>query len=727
LYFAGAAHGQSTCVKTGCVDPTKTFNVATQECEALAIETGYAAAAQGPTAADAADAAAANAADMDNTWLLLGGFLVFFMQSGFALLEVGSVSVRNTQNILFKNMIDPTIAAILFWAVGFSITGLGADSATGFIGAFDATTFSHGVDNQATPAVGTCTSPSCADIDLEVFTVADSCAAATICEDVCTAAHADCVFEETPVEDTDGYNGSFWATWFFQWAFCATAATIVSGAVAERILFGVYIIVTIFLTGFVYPVVVHWGWAGDGWASAWVSNVHTDALFGVGVIDFAGSGVVHMTGGVAALVVCWFIGPRHGRFVKHYKKDGHTYAKTADQPLLVETAEEWMEIVEDEQSPSGEMWQSVSPEILSDLKASPPSEFQWKVNAFPASSSTFQTFGVLILWFGWYGFNCGSTLGISGAYSQIAAKVAVTTTLGAAGGGLSSAVLTYLFETKTFDLGAIGNGVLAGLVSITAPCPVVEPWAAIFIGLIGGGVYFSSCKLLLKLQIDDVVSASPVHMFCGMWGVLTPGLFATQKNWGMAYATLAGAVTESCMPAEADECTLALEPAFQCTFTPGLGEASCKPTSASDTLYPDPKSKCVYTPAGDPLPDDGGVPCGIFYGCDNSGSQLAAQVVFILAILAWVGGTIAFICLVLKMVVGDLAYEPAVQRGGMDKLKHGGISSPETHTAYTGLSTTTLQRYLGTPSSPSKSAIAQPIPQPTLPISSPMIKPATGV
>ena len=102
--------------------------------------------------------------------------------------------------------------------------------------------------------------------------------------------------------------------------------------------------------------------------------------------------------------------------------------------------------------------------------------FEWKVNAFPASSPTFQTFGVLILWFGWYGFNCGSTLGISGAYSQIAAKVAVTTTLGAAGGSLCATVLTYFLDTKTFDLGAIGNGVLAGLVSITAPCPVVEPF-----------------------------------------------------------------------------------------------------------------------------------------------------------------------------------------------------------------------------------------------------------
>ena len=446
--FAGAAHAQSTCVKSGCVDPLKTFNAVDGTCETVAIETGYAAADPAPTAQDAADAAAANASDMDNTWLLLGGFLVFFMQSGFALLEVGSVSIRNTQNILFKNMVDPTIAAMLFWSIGFSITGLGTSGVSGFIGAFDETTFTHGIDNTATPAEGTCSSPACDSIDLSVFTVTDSCAGGTTCAGVCTATGADCAFAETAAEDTDGYNGSFWATWFFQWAFCATAATIVSGAVAERIQFGVYIFVTIFLTGFIYPVVVHWGWAGDGWASAWVSNVHTDALFGVGVIDFAGPGVVHMTGGVAALVVCAMIGPRHGRFVKHYIKDGHTYAKTADQPLIADAETEWMEIITNELSPSKETWQTVSDEILEDLKANTPTDHKWKVNPFPASSSTFQTFGVLILWFGWYGFNCGSTLGISGAYSQIAAKVAVTTTLGAAGGGMSSAICTYLFDTK---------------------------------------------------------------------------------------------------------------------------------------------------------------------------------------------------------------------------------------------------------------------------------------
>ena len=150
--FAGATHAQSTCVKSGCVDPLKTFNAVDGTCETVAIETGYAAADPAPTAQDAADAAAANASDMDNTWLLLGGFLVFFMQSGFALLEVGSVSIRNTQNILFKNMVDPTIAAMLFWSIGFSITGLGTSGVSGFIGAFDETTFTHGIDNTATPA-----------------------------------------------------------------------------------------------------------------------------------------------------------------------------------------------------------------------------------------------------------------------------------------------------------------------------------------------------------------------------------------------------------------------------------------------------------------------------------------------------------------------------------------------------------------------------------------------
>jgi ammonia channel protein AmtB len=717
-FRAGGVSAVSTCVKTGCQDDSYTWDSTAGTCTAP-TEFGYPAADANPTIKDAMDAVSALAKDADNTWLLTSGFLVFFMQSGFALLEVGCVSVRNTQNILFKNMIDPTIAVIIFWGFGFSIA---MGSGGGFIGGLDSTSFTIGIDNDMTGPDNSCASPACDSIDQAIFKVADSCSANTMCKEACVGTAAgdpDCVWAS--VEDTDGYHDSHWAAFFFQWAFCATAATIVSGAVAERIVFKVYAIITIVLTGFIYPVVVHWGWGGDGWASAWYSNVHVDGVFGVGVIDFAGSGVVHMTGGVAALVVCIFIGPRHGRFVKHFQMDGHWYAKTVDQPMITPTDAKWMEILMDDASPSGETWQTVKPEVETDLTAQETNlQTRWKSNPFPASSTTFQTFGVLILWFGWYGFNCGSTLAISGGYSWAAGKVAVTTTLGAAGGGLSAFAITY-FMSGVQDLGAIGNGVLAGLVSITAPCPVVEPWAALLIGLIGGAVYYGSCKLLEKLRIDDVVSASPVHCFCGMWGVLTPGLFATQKNWGYAYATMGDAVAESCLPELTDECAQTAEPSFLCTFTAG-DSSSCKAVTAF-TAESTLAQSCVYTAAGEPLPADGGIPCGIFYGCDNAGSQIMAQIVFILAIVAWVGGTIALCCVLCKVVLtavtgfkptdehtNVLAYNKAGQMVGMDQMKHGGLSSPEIVTAFTGMGVDTWE---GVPSSPSREVVKQAFPKGT--------------
>ena len=426
---------------------------------------------------------------MDWMWLLLGGSLVFFMHSGFALLEVGSVSVRNTQNILFKNVISPTVAAILFWAFGYSFAygnGCG-DTANSFIGS------------------------SCyyfMDEPGQIITT-----------------------------DADGsaYDGGWYAGWFFQWAFCATASTIVSGTVAERIVFKVYVIITVALTAFIYPVVVHWGWSGDGWASAF--NSKSDLLMGVGVVDFAGSGIVHMVGGVAALVSAFWIGPRHGRFVKQYEKDGKWYARTADQPLVAMTAEVWMEIVDDPESPSGETWKGVSKDVLKSLAAEYEGyPFRVKGNPFPCQSSTFQTFGCLILWFGWYGFNCASTLGISGGYSGVAAKVAVTTTLAAAGGAITAGGMTYICDGNQ-DLGAMSNGILAGLVSITAPCPAVEPWAAILIGCIGGAIYYLAVNLLDKLHIDDVVLAIPVHCFCGIWGVISVGFFASPQAMTVAYGS----------------------------------------------------------------------------------------------------------------------------------------------------------------------------------------------
>ena len=159
-------------------------------------------------------------------------------------------------------------------------------------------------------------------------------------------------------------------------------------------------------------------------------------------------------------------------------------------------------------SPSGEEWCAVNLDVMKQLVTADEKgdlkDFVWKSNPFPCQSPTFQTFGCLILWFGWYGFNCASTLALSGNMHAVAAKVAVTTTMGAAGGALSSGLLTYFIEDVQ-DLGAMSNGILAGLVSITAPCSVIEPWAALVIGMIGGLVYYGGVALLEKIRVDDVV------------------------------------------------------------------------------------------------------------------------------------------------------------------------------------------------------------------------------
>lgn len=430
---------------------------------------------------------------------MLGGFLVFLMQAGFSLLEVGSVSIRNTKNILIKNIFDASIGALCWWALGYGFA-MGDDSG-GFIGknAFWLKSDHFYPDNE------------------------------------------DVTFE-----------GANYAMWFFQWAFAATGATIVSGAIAERVSFAAYIGYSTVITSFIYPVVVHWAWHGDGWASAWNGD-YSKQLFNTGVIDFAGSGVVHMTGGMCALVATYICGPRKGRF-----------------------------------GPNGE-----------------PQDM-------PQQSPVFQQLGTLLLWFGWYGFNCASTLAISGL-SGVAAKVAITTTIAAAAGGLT-AVMIGKVHSDIVDPGLANNGILAGLVAITAGCSVVEPEGAFIIGVISAFVYYGSSGLLLKLQIDDVVDAVPVHLMNGAWGVLAAGLFATEDNY-----------------------------------------------------------KAAYYDYGDKTP------CGLFYSCnDNAGNQFAAQLVFVLAVVGWVGGVATAMFTLLKMTVG-LRVSDEVETMGMDAAKHGGFQTEVSH------------------------------------------------
>jgi Amt family ammonium transporter len=283
------------------------------------------------------------------------------------------------------------------------------------------------------------------------------------------------------LNDYDGY-----VDFFFQFTFAATAATIVAGTVAERCKMAAYVCYSFFLSGFVYPVVVHAIWNENGFLSA--SN--SSPLRGVGMIDFAGSGVVHMTGGSTALVAAIVLGPRIGRF--------------------------------------------------SDAQGNPLPE----PVTFPPHSVALQVLGTFILWFGWYGFNSGSTLQISSEGSgQVASLCAVTTTLSAASGCISAMFIdTYMNYNKNgdvveYDLSKAMNGLLSGLVGITANCAVVAPWAAVVIGLTAGLVYIMASALLVKLKIDDAVDAIPVHLFNGMWGCIATGLFAEPSRTALAYGS----------------------------------------------------------------------------------------------------------------------------------------------------------------------------------------------
>lgn len=362
-------------------------------------------------------------------WLLIAAFLVFFMQAGFAMLEAGFVRSKNVANILMKNILDVSAGAIAFYAIGWGLAyGLSGDSSNGFAG-----------------------------------------------------------------------NGHFflkdfddWAGWIFQFAFAATAATIVSGAMAERTAFRAYLLYSVFITAFIYPVVVHWGWSDFGWLSAFAS----DPIGTNGYIDFAGSGIVHMVGGFAGLMGAIFVGARMGKY-----------------------------------GPNG------------------------SINPIPGHSISLAALGVFILWFGWYGFNPGSTLGLTGGGAALAAKVAVNTTLAAGAGAVACAFLSSL-RTGKFDMGLTLNGALGGLVAITAPCAVVDPWAAIVIGSIAAPVVILGIEGLDRARIDDPIGAVAVHGFAGVWGVLSVGLFAAKD--GVFQAAYGVSEDASGMPVASDQYGLLL-------------------------------------------------------------------------------------------------------------------------------------------------------------------------
>ena len=342
-------------------------------------------------------------------------------------------------------------------------------------------------------------------------------------------------------------NYDDYATWLFQWTFSATAVTIVSGAVAERITFEAYFLYAVLLCGLVYPFVVHWAW-GTGFLTANMDE-RDDLLFGCGIVDFAGSGVVHMTGGIAALIGCYFLGPRKGRFKKDNK-----------------------------------------------------AKFQLE-----KYSPIFQSLGTLILFVGWFGFNGVSTLKASGGKSSVGAKAMSTTAISGSSACLT-AVLFGRINLGYIDFGLANNGLLAGLVAITAGCATVEMEGAFIIGIVASMFFYVATQFLEKYEIDDVVDAFPVHGACGVWGVIAAGLFTTENNYRRAYAP---------------------------TFSDGTDRAQ----------------HCA----------------GAFYG--GSGNMLGANLIFILVVLAWVGFWATFVFgLAYKMKILRIRDEKEIY--GLDFVHH---------------------------------------------------------
>tara|TARA_B100000787_G_scaffold7955_1_gene5969 strand:+ start:29767 stop:31005 length:1239 start_codon:yes stop_codon:yes gene_type:complete len=353
---------------------------------------------------------------INNVWMMICTALVFFMHLGFAFLEIGLTRQKNTINILFKNIFIVTVGLLLYSIVGFNLMYPGfTEGSLGFYG------FS-GWGLEAPIIDGS--------LDL-------------------------------------GYNigYTYWTDFLFQGMFAATAATIVSGAVAERMKLGPFMIFTIFYVGFIYPLAGSWKWGG-GFLD----------MREVPFYDFAGSTLVHSVGGWAALVSVWLLGSRIGKF-----KNG-------------------------------------------------------KTQAIPGHNIPIATAGVLILWLGWFGFNGGSVLSADPAATSI---TLVATCLAAAAGGVIAFIISILLY-KNFDLTIFLNGILGGLVGITAGADQMSPTDAIIIGAIAGAIIVFAVSLIDKLRLDDPVGAIAVHLVCGIWGTLAVGILGNLAGWDQFVSQLVG-------------------------------------------------------------------------------------------------------------------------------------------------------------------------------------------
>jgi ammonium transporter, Amt family len=335
--------------------------------------------------------------DLDNAFVLIAAVLVIFMQAGFALVEAGLTRAKSVANIMMKNLMDFMAGVLAFFAVGFALAFGSGNSFVGWKGFF----LGSGA-------------PTAGNLDVYVFFV-------------------------------------------FQLAFAATAATIVSGAMAERTKFKSYFIYSLVITAFIYPVVVHWIWGGG-----WLSQRATP------MIDFAGSTVVHGTGGIAALMGAMVLGPRIGK----YGPDG-------------------------------------------------------KPRTIHGHSIPFVVLGTFILLVGWYGFNPGSQLA---ADASAIGLIAATTTLAAGAGSVMAMIISWINTRGKPDVAMAANGALAGLVGITAGCAAVSTIGALAIGAICGAAVVASVYMFDRVRIDDPVSAISVHGTCGLIGTLLVGLVATETG-----------------------------------------------------------------------------------------------------------------------------------------------------------------------------------------------------
>ncbi|MEC4815185.1 MAG: ammonium permease [Scytonema sp. PMC 1069.18] len=380
--------------------------------------------------------------NLDTIWLLVAGALVLFMNAGFALLETGFCRYSNATNVLAKNLIVFCVSGLAFWLFGFGLMFGDYSSCTGQA---NANLFS---------VFGRIAFP------FELPFPQNS-------SDLAFPAEGFSCLQE------DWKTRSFAALFFFQLVFAGTAATIVSGAVAERVKFWAFFLFTFFLVGVLYPLTGHWVWGHYGWLKQ-----------ALRFKDFAGSTVVHSVGGMAAFVGAWLLKPRWGRF--NYDPR---------QELDLDTSVE-----------------QLSPRNISEAALTRPSNLG------------FATLACLILWLGWLGFNGGSTTRL-----EYVPHIIATTTMSGATGGIMAIVCSPAIIGKP-HLSSLINGILGGLVGITASSAFVDLGGSAFIGLISGFIVIYGKNLLDMLKIDDPVGAIPVHLFCGCWGTIAVGLFSQKDS-----------------------------------------------------------------------------------------------------------------------------------------------------------------------------------------------------